>query len=156
MISNAEAATSRFLRAALMPLPVDALIHDSKEFRSCLSSLESFVPEVLLELYPAWKFEGLDGIYPAVARKTGEREAEVLGMCILVVDQDCTPIQVRIRHSILHDEIEWMQCCLGEQGDGKGGMRRFSLEDSTGKILFTLEQRASAIKWVYKVEFGAG
>ena len=76
MASQAEQLVSRSLRTILASLPDGANIPDSKQFREGLSGLEFFLPGVLAEIYSFWKGESLDGIYPVLARKTGDGKAE--------------------------------------------------------------------------------
>ena len=91
MTSKAEEIASRSLRSVLGGLHVGANIDDSPEFRDALSGLEWFLPTVVAEIHPEWTGESLDGFYLHVAQKTGDREAEILGLCCLLSDQTLTP-----------------------------------------------------------------
>lgn len=154
MAPKAEETASRRLRAILAEIPAGASIGDSPEFRDALTGLEWFLPTVLAEIHPEWIGESLDGIYPHVARKTGEREAEILGLCCLMSDQTLTPIHVRLQLSSTGDEVSWLELQLGEKG--RTGMVRlpYSSSPSIHKRLHALSQSANTIEWVYKVTFG--
>ena len=47
--------------------------------------------DLLSEIYPDW-CDGLDGIYPAVTRKTADNEIEIIGLCCLLRDQDADTV----------------------------------------------------------------
>lgn len=100
MASFAEQSVSRSLHAVLAELPVGADISESDDFKSLLSGLERFVPELLLELHAEWERESLDGIYSFSARKTGTREAAIFGVCILISDQTLTPLEIRLQNEM--------------------------------------------------------
>jgi len=151
MASPSEQRVSRSLRTILTNLSNGARIEESKEFRDVLSGLEWFVSEVLTEIHPEWIPESLDGIYPLVARKTGEGEAEIFGLCIILSDQTLTPIHLCLQVSSSTDEVSWLECKLGEMGEH--GMVRMPYK-SLHKRLHALEGRAAVIDWVYKVGFG--
>lgn len=154
MASKAEEITSRCLRAILAGLPTGSTIDDSEEFRNALTGLEWFLPGVLAEIHPEWTGKSLDGIYPHVARKTGEREAEILGLCCLMSDQTLTHIHLRLQLSAATDEISWLELRLGEMG--QHGMVRtpYQSETSFHRRLNALDRKADTIEWVYKVTFG--
>ena len=155
MGSRVEESISRSLRAVLADLPDGASIGDSEQFRGVLSGLEFFLPhQVLREIYPEWDNESLDGIMPMLARKTGEGEAEILGLCILISDQTVTPLHVRLQVAASTDEVSWLECRLGERG--KHGMVRMPYDSSSvmAKRLYALDGRQDQIDWVYKVTFG--
>jgi hypothetical protein len=155
MASRAEQSISRSLRAILADLPDGASIADSEQFREALSGLEFFLPhQVLNEIYPEWNYESLDGILPLGARKRGEGEAEIVGLCILISDQTLTPLHVRLQVAASTDEVSWLECRLGERG--KHGMVRTPYESSSAvaKRLYALNGKPDLIDWVYKVEFG--
>ena len=86
--SKAEAIISRSLRTILADLPMGADIPDTEAFRQAvLSGLEWWLPGVIGEIHPEWLRMALDGIYPVVARKTVDGEAEIFGQCIFIDDQ---------------------------------------------------------------------
>lgn len=97
MASRIEEKIARSLRAVLADLPHGACIGDSEQFQEVLSGLGFFLPQQLMnEVCPEWNQESLDGILPMVARKTAEGEAEILGLCILISDQELKPLHVRL------------------------------------------------------------
>lgn len=123
-----------------------SVIPDNAELRDFLSGLEFVLPDLLAEQHRWWRFESLGGVVPQVARKAGSREAEVLGLCILMSDQTLTPIQVRMAIAEDADKIDWLECKIGEPGSANGGLRRIPYARLT-KELFLLGQRASDIEW---------
>src|SRR5262249_36646539 len=141
-------------RAILAETPAGETIHDYQEFRDALSGFEWFLPTVLAEIHPEWTGESLDGIYPHIAHKIGEREAEILGLCFLMSDQTLTPIHLRFHLSGTADEVSWLELRLGEKG--RAGMVRipYSSSPSIHKRLHALSRRAGTIEWVYQVTFG--
>jgi hypothetical protein len=56
--------------------------------------LNGYIPEVLREIHSEWKYESLDGIYPEIARKNGDLEIEIIGLCIFIQDQTLTPLHL--------------------------------------------------------------
>ena len=154
MPSRAEEHASRSLRTILARLPTGASIDGSEEIQSALGGLEFFLPAVLREVYAEWDRESLDGFYPLFARKTGEREVELLGFCILISDQTLTPIHLRLQLSPTADEVSWLELRLGDSG--ANGMVRlpYPTEHTIYKLLHALRARADTIAWVYEVTFG--
>jgi hypothetical protein len=90
----------------------------------------------------------------SVARKIGEREIEIFGLCILMSDQTMTPIHLRLQLSPTTNEVSWLELRLGERG--RRGMVRmpYSSEGAVYKRLHALNERGDRIEWVYKVTFG--
>jgi len=157
VVSKTEETVARSLYANLEGLADGASMGDSDDFQNVLAGLEYYLPAVLGEVHQEWRYESMDGFQLAVARKTGPREAELIGLCILISDQTLTPIHVRLRTSASGDEIEWLTCKVGEAGDGKGGMVRVPYHSDKGsKRLFTVVDRLDSIDWVYSVGFGEG
>jgi hypothetical protein len=156
MIPRVEQNTARSLRAALAGLENGVSIEGSDDFRELLSGLEVFLPAILREVHQEWHDESLDGFHVAVAQKTGPCEAELIGLCILISDQTLTPIHVRLRGAATKDEIEWLECKVGETGLGKAGMVRMPYDSpKQAKMLFTLADRLGSIHWAYCVGFGS-
>jgi hypothetical protein len=154
MVSIAEQRLSRSLRAVLADLPIGASIADSEQYPAVLTALAYFIPIILGELYREWRFQGLDGVVPVEARKTGEGEAEIFGVCYLICDQTLTPLHVHLQVAASNDEISWLECRLGERGRG-GMVRKPScfLREMTNRLR-RLDGRVDLIDWVYKVTFG--
>src|SRR3569623_1783960 len=97
MTSSGESLFARPLLAILNNLPTGADIPDSEQFRDVLRCLEYYLPEVLGELHPEWRDKSWDGILPMVARKTGDREAEILGHCYLFPDLSLVQLFARLQ-----------------------------------------------------------
>jgi hypothetical protein len=153
MLSKAEIITSQALRSILVELPIGSTIDDSEKLQLALSGLEWFVSEVLREIHPEWN-ESLDAIYPHYARKSGEREVEILGLCYLLSDHTMASIDLRLQLFRATDAVSWLELRLGEKGEN--GMVRlpYGSNVSIYKRLHDLNRRAENIDWVYKVTFG--
>jgi len=153
MASNVEENIVRALRSVLDPLPSGAAIEASGEFQKVLDGLEYFIPELLRELHQQWEHESLDGILPFVARKAGPREAEIIGVCILISDQTTTPIHVQIQAKSEGVELSWMECRLGESRSGEMVRTPYAAA-SSAKLLADVVDSIDTIKWSYAVGFG--
>jgi hypothetical protein len=152
-ISKAESWFCAHLRPMLASLPSCGTLDDSDDLRSALTALEWFLPEVLQEAHPEWKYESLDGIYPALARKSADNEIEIIGLCCLISDQTLTPLHLRLQLDSTQDAVSWLECRLGEST--AAGMRRepYSQGIVYGNKLHVLE-RLDSIDWVYHVGYG--
>ena len=153
MAWKVEEMLSRSLRPILADLPNGAEIVDSEPFREVMSSLEFFITFALAEIYPEWNRECLDGVLSLVAHKTGEAEAEILGLGFLESDHALTPLHLRLQLDPSHDEVSWFECSLGERGH-HGMVRTPYGSLKAVKRLYALDARADLIDWVYKVSFG--
>jgi hypothetical protein len=154
MVSIPEQRLSHSLRAILSDLPIGASIPDSEQYREVLTALPWFIPVVLGELYREWTFQGLDDVVPVEARKTGEGEVEIFGVCCIICDQTLTPLHIHLQVAASSDEISWLECKLGEQGqDGMVRKPYYFLREMT-KRLRRLDGKVDLIDWVYKVTFG--
>lgn len=153
MTSKSEQLVSRCLRETLAGLPIGARIADTENIRDVLSGLEWFVGQILGEVYAEWKRESLDGIYPLVAQKTGDGEAEIFGLCIIISDQSLVPLHLQLQLAPSGHEVSWLECRLGERGEQ--GMERtpYGLK-SLDKMLNRFQGRADTIDWAYNVTFG--
>jgi hypothetical protein len=165
MTSKTEEILSRSLRAILADLPTEAIIpdRDSEQFRRFCEELQWFLPETLAGLHPEWCRESLDGLYPVVARKTAEREAEIFGLCLFISDQTLTPIHLRLQVAQAADALSWLECRVGERGvhvmrrkRGVHAMRRTPYDqlDAALKEIYVLDGNADILDWVYEVTFG--
>lgn len=152
-ISTAEKAVCIRLQRLLSSLPTGSSIGGSEEFRETLAVLERFVPEVLAEVDDTWKGESLDGIYPACAKKTAEREMEVIGLCCLLSDQALTPLHLQLQLDPAGDCIAWLDCRLGENTGH--GMRREPFRSAIvhGNMLHVMK-RLDSMEWCYQVGYG--
>ncbi|BDM81345.1 hypothetical protein AM10699_42120 [Acaryochloris marina MBIC10699] len=133
------------LHKVLTPLPVNAPIPESEAFRDTLSTLEYFIPEVLRDVYDEWKYESLDGIYPGLALKTNDYEAEIAGLGIILSNQTYTPLYVRLKLLPDKDEVAWLDCKVGEVNP-KGRSKKMD------KI--AVVDRLNRIEWSYHAGFG--
>jgi hypothetical protein len=153
MSATLETRISRALRSILDALPNGADIPRSAEFQEVLVGLEFYLPAVLAEVYGEWRNESLDGILPLVARKTAEREAEIVGHCILISDQTLAPFQLRLQIIPNGDEISWLECRLGEAG-AEGMVRMSNDFRATRKRVYAFQQGLAEINWAYQAAFG--
>jgi hypothetical protein len=154
MTSKAEQTISQLIRTVLAELPTGSSIPECETFRNVLSHLEFYMPALLREIHSEWDEESLDGVIPILARKTGEGEVELFGLCIIISDRTLTPIHVRFQVAASNDEISWLECTLGERG--QDGMVRMPYQSRHAKTksLYALDGRADLIEWLYKVTFG--
>ena len=138
----------------LASLPLHGTLEDTEELRNALSALEWFLPGVLQEIHSEWKYESLDGIYPALARKIGDDEIEIIGLCCLISDQTLTPLHLLLQLDSTQDAVSWLECWLGENTGN--GMRRvpYASANVHGTMLHIL-RRLDSIDWVYHVGYGA-
>lgn len=156
MASRAEEIIASCLRPILAELPSGALVPDSKEFRDALGGLEWIIPDIIGEIHSEMLGQCLDGVLPAVARKTGDEQIEIFGLCIFIEDQTVTPLHVQLQIAETTDEISWMECRLGERGER--GMVRTPYSSPTGMLKRTYAMACNCepneIDWVYQVTFG--
>jgi hypothetical protein len=167
MAPELEQSISRSLQAMLADLPDGASFAEleTKEYGVFLSDLDRFVPGILDEIHPEWRDErGLnasttDGIVPLVARKTGERKAELFGISwLLTREAACVtvPIHVRLQVAPVEGEITWLELRIGERGKRKYG-RVQPPDDSMSvfpKRFYLLDGNYDRIDWFYEVTFG--
>jgi hypothetical protein len=149
-----EQSVCQYLRSALAPLAAGEAIDDFNLMQH-LGWFEFFLPKVLREIRAHWEEdESLDGFLPAIARKTGPREAEIVGHCILISDQTVAPFHLRVQIAADVDEICWMELRVGETENGK--MRRLPYDGKWPSKHFWLSSAeiVAAIDWTYAVTFG--
>jgi hypothetical protein len=165
-VSESETRASRALRAMLADLSDGASLAESEpeQLRRFLSGLECFLSEVLAEVHSEWRDqktrsgEALDGILPLAVRKTGKREAELLGVCYLLTDNAratvVVPLHVGLQISPTDDRIMWLECRLGERAHH--GMVRIRYNDINvvPKHLYLLDGHLDRINWFYHVAYG--
>lgn len=148
MVTGMEKAISRLLRSVMENLSTGELIPDSKDFQELLMFLTGFVPMILSEIHPEWKFGGIDDIYLAEARKTGEEEAEIIGLCCYIKDSTLTPIHLLLQNSADSDEITWFVCKLGER---RSPHSKLNVMINYCKSLLSQDHD---ISWNYQVTYG--
>lgn len=146
-----EVQLARHLRAVLRGLCVGDSAPDSEDLRLLLSALEFYLPAVLRAVHATWKHESLDGLFSELARMSDERELEIAGNCILISDQTVTPYHVRLCLAPLADEIEALDCKLGELRHGKLVQIPYSEDAAFGR---SVADRLTKIAWKYHVGFG--
>lgn len=149
-----EQRLARSLRRLLAPLPNGSPINESPELYDIECGFEYYLPTVLFEVHPEWKWESFDGFLFKVARKIGPGEVEFLGWCILISDQTVTPIHIQLQVSENKDEIEWLVLKVGERQPGTNTMTRLPYPSLTKKVMLLLEQRLDDVDWYYVVGFG--
>jgi len=154
MASKAEQCVSRSLRTIFSDLPNGASISGFEQLQDLFGGLEFFLPQVLRTTYPEWEHESLDGFFPLIARKTGDAEAEIFGLCILISDQTLTPIHLQVQASNTTEEVSWLECKLGEQGEHGIVRTPWPSGNATERLVHALEGRADTIAWVYRVRSG--
>lgn len=154
MSFDSESSVCRSLRTMLEATPEQGSFRESPDLRSVLAGLECFISPVLTEIYPEWRHECLDGLWPIVAKKVGEREAELFGLCIFISDQTTTPFHLRIQIAADVDEVSWCECRVGEK-TARGMVRDKWNLNALPKRLHALEGREHDIEWVYKAAYGA-
>lgn len=118
------------------------------------SAVEFFLPCVLREIHAEWRHESLDGIYPALFRKTGDREIELIGLALFISDQTLTPLHLRLQLSQDFDCVSWIDLKLGERIDG-GCRRRDPYGSATAfGTMLHVTNRLDSIDWYYHVGYG--
>lgn len=153
-MSNVENRFSRSLLVALADLPDGTYLSNSEQLRDALSALEYLIPTVIGEIHPEMAGQALDGVLPAVTRKTGDREIEMLGHVNFITDQTLTPFHLRLQLSLSGEEISWLELRLGERVENSMRRTPYGSEAATGRLLLALEKRKAAIDWFYEVTFG--
>ena len=84
--------------------------------------LERYLPAALARAFPAWKSETLDGVRVDTARRDGEREVTLSGMCILMSDQARTPFLACLAIADTGRALDSGRICIGIAGDGRLGI----------------------------------
>lgn len=146
---------SRSIGTILAGKPVGADVTRDVSLADVLLDLERFIPENLKDGHQEWRNEGLDGVLPLLALKTGEREIDLVGHCVLISDQSIAPLRVRVRVSRLATGIEWFECKLGQRGE-RGMIRRpYGEYPASKQLLGAIRGGTEQIDWAYGVEFVA-
>ncbi len=157
MISKAEQVVGRCLRSVLPALTDGDQIKESAEYNELQLALERFLPTVLRESYPAqWRNESFDGFRLAVARRTGNLEAELIGICLMISDQTWTPIHVRLRAAAEADSISWVICRVGSRvGAGLKFTRLpYDANKKVSQLLDSVAEKPENIVWAFTVKRG--
>lgn len=121
-----------------------------------MNGLEYFLPEVLVQVHPAWRNEGLDGVLSVLAIKRGEGEIELAAFGILIRDQTVAPLHLRLQLSPDADEVAWVECRFGERGP-EGMIRMpYTLPNRLDKKLYAcvLDGEPDCLDWAFGATFG--
>jgi len=133
---------------------VGDFLGDLNSNQDLMASFEFFLPEILREVYCEWRGESLDGVYPRVFQKTGDREAELLGLAIFISDQTLTPIHFQLQLSPTYDRVTWLELRLGEHTkDGCCRREPYGHSKVQGTMLHVAE-RFDSIDWFYHAGYG--
>jgi hypothetical protein len=154
MASPLEQNIARSLRAILADLLIGESVPDSEQFRRVLTDLEWFIPGIFGEVYREMAGQGLDGVYSVLARKTGEAEVEILGVCCFILDQRLTPLHLHFQIADGADEVSWLEWRLGERGPHGMVRQPYDHLSRMTRRLLRLGWQGEPIDWVYKVTFG--
>lgn len=148
-----EYRLSQAIHTIIAGKPVGADVTRALESADVLSALERFIPDSLKGVHQEWRHEGLDGVLPLLALKTGEREIDLVGHCILISDQSVAPLRLRFRVSRQGSVIEWFYCRLGQRGE-RGMIRSpYGEFPASKQLLAAIAEGIELIDWAYGVEF---
>lgn len=150
-ISVAEQRICERLKVLLRDHQVGDSLGDLVTERELMSAFEFFLPQVLCEAHN--ECDSLDGVYPKVFRKTGEREAELLGLALFISDQTLTPVHFRLQLSPTFDRVAWMDLRLGERTESGCRREPYGQAKVLGTMLHVAE-RFDSIDWFYHVGYG--
>lgn len=149
---EAQVASELWALVAEIPIGAEFTVAPSSELSS---SLELFLPMLLSHHHLEWTKESLDGVFVALARKTGSESVQIAGTCILISDQTVTPFLLYLSLSSSHTTITAFRVYLGEPGGGSLGISGPECNSKDAKrLLATLSGRLSGIKWTYKIASG--
>lgn len=139
------------MRNLLSQTEAGCVFPETTDFRRLIAAFNYFIPEVLVEIHPEWKYRALDDLTPRAARRTGNREAMFFGLCYLMTNQRLVPVYLRIQIDERVDQVNWFECRVGEQGP-HGMLTRSNR--TLEKQLMRLEGQEDEIDWAYWVTYG--
>lgn len=146
-----EARVVEALAAILAPLSPGEAIPSSQRFEELQLSLERYLPPLL-----GMPGRGLDGFRFCVAQKTGPNSAELLGVALLLAEQEWTPFWLRVRLSEPPTTLSALDGRLGEARDEGDGLLALPYgSHKLTKLLFQLPARAAELTWAYEARVGA-
>lgn len=146
-----EATLASELHALLARVAVGSTFTVAPSSDLC-ASLELFIPTLLSARHPEWKSESLDGVFVAIARKTGAATAELAGTCILISDQTVTPLLTEITLSLSGERIESFRARIGEPGGGRLGISGPGCNSKEAQApLAAVDARRRSIAWAYDI-----
>ncbi|MCA9213211.1 MAG: hypothetical protein KDB27_09110 [Planctomycetales bacterium] len=134
-------------------MPVGGGISQADDFRTVASALEFYLPAVLRKVHAFWKHESLDGVFHEIATKTALRQIEIAGLCIFISDQTLAPFHIQLRFASDVDEIEWLDCRLGEIRDDVMVRVPYNVYFNHGGNR-AIAERLYSIEWRFHVGFG--
>jgi hypothetical protein len=151
--NSLEQKVAHGLRAVCQHVTDQEKLPQTAELRELTNALEFYLPDVLREVQPFWRNESLDGLYHEVAIKTGPRQVEFAGRCILISDQTVTSYHIELRGGAAGDVVEWIDCCVGETTNDV--MVRVPYDGGSGlNQIPPLGDRLDSIEWRFRVGFG--
>lgn len=112
----AEEIASRKLSAVLADVAVGEELPDSATFREALAALAYALPELFAKTRLSRR-RGLDNIDSAQARRTGERNLEVVGLCRYASGQTLVPFRIDLELVAEVDAIARFDFRVGSQLD---------------------------------------
>ncbi len=152
-ISIPEQRVCERLGPLLREREIGESLGDLNTQRDLHASFEFFLSEVVREVHAEWKYESLDGVYPRLFRKVGDREMELIGLAIFISDQTLTPIWFGLQLSPQFDRVSWIDLRLGERMENGCRREPYSHGKVHGTKLHVLE-RLESIDWFYHVGYG--
>jgi len=153
-VSGAEVIIAESLRPVLERLSTGDPFPESTELRKALSAMEYFIPEVLREIHSEWDHESLDVVYPLTTKKTGNQEADIFGLCLLISAQSIVPIHVRLQIDSQQNHVTWLECRLGDQETRDRVRRPSRSADSNQQQPSSIQAQPDQIDWAYRVTYG--
>ncbi|HZV00749.1 MAG TPA: hypothetical protein VFF73_28800 [Planctomycetota bacterium] len=151
---ESESHLARALDRILVGLTVGATIDvEATEFRDVAVALEYFLPAVL-QLEHAFS-DSFDGFRFAVARKSGPRLAEFLGLALLITDQSWIPMDLQIELVARLPAVRSVTCRVGEVGAGVLGLETIPWgRPEADTLLAGLLARRDTINWAFETHAG--
>jgi hypothetical protein len=152
-ISVAEQRICENLGPLLRQHQIGDTLEDLLTPTELMAAFQFFLPEVLREVHKEWLGEGLDGVYPRIFRKTGEREAELVGLANFISDQTLTPVHLQLQLSPAFDRVAWLDLRLGERTESGCRREPYTQNKCSGAMLH-VDKRFGSIDWFYRVGYG--
>jgi hypothetical protein len=142
------------LRVLFSSVAIGSEIPQSQEFSEFQTGLEYFIPSVLKEKYSFWYKESLDAFRFTVQRKTGDMDAEFIGLCLLITDQVWTPLHLRLGIYPENSRVKWLECKLGELGNNNEILTVPHNSAKETKLLYSVDARLEKILWAFTISLG--
>jgi len=104
----------------LQDQPIGVLDLGREEVQSLLHDLENFLPALLREADPHWRYDGFDDVAPKSIKKLGERTLVFRGWGLQFSIYREVPLTLFIE--LAHDKRRIAECeCLGGEPVDQGG-----------------------------------